>query len=226
MRGQHAQWATASRMRTHNAWHLAMFDAEAGNLTSALSVLDTWLLPASAESPLDACDATALLWRLADAAEDDGRRWRMLSDAFERNITAGFWPYVDLHAAVAYWKAGNAMRAHGLQRDIERCAQGRDYAALRARHITRPGLRAIGAWAAGRHSEAVDLLKGMQPLLGEIGGSRVQLDVFRTIENDETASKQAAPRAKVQTRDEGQCARRRIDRASADAGFPEAWQAA
>jgi hypothetical protein len=32
MREQVAQWAGESRMRSHNAWHLAMFDADDGNV--------------------------------------------------------------------------------------------------------------------------------------------------------------------------------------------------
>ena len=105
MRDQRAHWATQSRMCTHNAWHLAMFDAEEGNVASALGILDTWLLPASARSPLDACDAAALLWRLATDGVDVEGRWRKVSDAFERTMTPGFWPYIDLHAALAHFSA-------------------------------------------------------------------------------------------------------------------------
>jgi hypothetical protein len=108
MRDQGAQWATESRMRTHNAWHLAMFDAEEGNVASALDILDAWLLPASAGSPLDACDAAALLWRLATDGVDD----------------------------------------------------------------------------EGRYGEAAGLLAGLRPVLGDIGGSRIQLEVFKSIEHD------------------------------------------
>ena len=154
MRDQRAHWAGESRMRTHNAWYLAMFDAEEGNVASALRVLDAWLLPASARSSLDACDATALLWRLATEGVEDARRWCKVSDAFERTLTPGFWPYVDLHAALAHLAAGKTARAQRLAQAIEHCAQGVNYAALRARHITQPGIRALGAWAEGRYGEA------------------------------------------------------------------------
>src|SRR5262245_4200379 len=60
MREQRTQWKTESRMCTHNAWHLAMFDADDGDIDSALGILDDWLLPASDESAVDACDATGL----------------------------------------------------------------------------------------------------------------------------------------------------------------------
>ena len=172
MRDQRLHWDGDSRMRTHNAWHLAMFDAEQGNVASALRILDAWLLPAIARSPLDACDATALLWRLATEGVDDKGRWRRVSDAFERTLTPGFWPYVDLHAALAHLAAGQNARAQRLAQAIEQCAQGANYAALRARNITQPGLRALGAWAEGRYGEAARLLAGLQPLLGDAGGSR------------------------------------------------------
>ncbi len=182
MREQAAHWATASRMRTHNAWHLAMFDAEEGNVASALGILDGWLLPASAASPLDACDATALLWRLAMDGVDDNGRWCRVSDAFERTLTPGFWPYLDLHAALAHLSAGRQARFQSLQYAIERCADGGDYAAFRARHVTVPGLRALHAWAEGRYNDAAEILAGLRPVLGDAGGSRVQLEVFATIE--------------------------------------------
>ena len=99
-------------------------------------------------------------------------------------MTPGFWPYVDLHAALAHWAAGQQARVRQLEHAIEVCAQGNDYAALRAGYITAPGLRALRAWAEGRYGEAAKLLAALQPLLGYAGGSRVQLDIFTTIERD------------------------------------------
>lgn len=191
MRDQRGHWETESRMRTHNAWHLAMFDVEEGNVASALGILDTWLLPVIAQSPLDACDAAGLLWRLALEGVDDGGRWRKISDAFHAATTPGFWPYVDLHAALAHLNAGEEIRAQRLAQAIERCAEGVDYAALRARLVTLPGLQALDAWADGRYGEAAELLARLRPFLGDAGGSRVQLEVFKSIE-DEAASRQGA----------------------------------
>jgi hypothetical protein len=181
MRDQREQWARDSRMRAHNAWHLAMFDAELGNIASALDILDKWLLPASQQSPLDACDATALLWRLTSDGVRDAGRWEKISDAFERTATPGFWPYVDLHAALAHASARKPARMQGLVLAIERRAEGGSYAALRARFITLPGLQAIGAWSEGRFGDAAALFERLEPVLGGAGGSRVQLELFRRI---------------------------------------------
>jgi len=184
MREQCAHWAGESRMRTHNAWHLAMFDVEDGNIPSALGILDGWLLPSIAGSPLDACDATALLWRLASEGVDVADRWRRISDAFEGTLAPGFWPYVDLHAAIAHIAAGAPARMQGLAAAIERCSHGGNHAAVRARHITGPGLRALGAWAEGRYREAAARLAILHPFLESAGGSRIQLELFGSIERE------------------------------------------
>jgi len=177
MRSQREYWSTESRMRTHNAWHLAMFDVERGNVDSALGILDRTLLPASAESPLDACDAAGLLWHLAAAGVKAETRWLALSNVFDR-VTPGFWPYVDLHAAVAHANAGQNVRMQRLARAIDRCAAGNDYAALRARLVTQPGLQALAAWGERRYAEAAERLQRLRPFLTDAGGSRIQLELF------------------------------------------------
>ena len=182
MRDQIAHWGGDSRMRTHNAWHLAMFDAENGDIDSALSMLDSWLLPASLNSPLDACDATALLHRLSiDGVEDEGR-WSRISDAFEHAWTPGFWPYVDLHAGLAHLSAGQRARAERFRKRIDAVALGDDYAAWRAKGITQPGLEALTAWAGSSPEQAARLLSEFGASVSGAGGSRVQLDIFRRLE--------------------------------------------
>jgi hypothetical protein len=168
-------------MLTHNAWHLAMFDAEGGELEHAAAILDDWLLPASADSVLDACDAAALLWRLELAGVEANGRWRRISDAFATRAP-GFWPYVDLNAGFAHFMCGLHARARRLARAVANAASGDGYAALRARRVTLPGLQAFAALAAGRREEAAQRLAALRPLLGEAGGSRVQLEIFYGVE--------------------------------------------
>ena len=184
MREQSLHWAGDSRMRSHNAWHLALFDVEDGDPASALGILDAWLMPASAHSPLDACDAAALLWRLSLCGVDAAERWAKISDAFERDSTPGFWPYVDLHAGLAHLSAGKFGCARRLGRALARCARGASHAAARARSVTLPGLAALGAWAKRRYGDAARLLAALQPRICEAGGSRFQLELFRSIGNE------------------------------------------
>ena len=192
MRERREYWATESRMRTHNAWHLAMFDVERGNVESALGILDRTLLPASAESALDACDAAGLLWHLAAAGVKAEARWLALSNVFDR-VTPGFWPYVDLHAAAAHANAGQNARMQRLARTLERCAAGNDYAALRARWVTQPGLQALAAWGEGRYAEAAERLQRLRPFLSDAGGSRLQLELFESIEKEASRRRHTLP---------------------------------
>src|SRR5262249_39897723 len=127
------------------------------------------------------CDAAGLLLRLEAAGVGEGGRWKRISDAFERRLDPGFWPYVDLHAALAHRAANEPARVQRLVEAIERRARGADHAAHRARTVTLPGLRARPA--------------GRQPSLGGAGGSRVQLEVFEDLERNLSAAQRApAPR--------------------------------
>jgi hypothetical protein len=195
MRDQVAQWGGESRMRTHNAWHLAMFDADLGNIDSALGILDAWLLPASVGSPLDACDAVALMWRLASEGVEDQGRWRRISDAFECAWTPGFWPYVDLHAGLAHFGAGQRTRAKRLVRRVDALARGNGHAASRARRITQPGLRALAAWSENDHARAARLFAQVEPFVNDAGGSRIQLDIFRSLRTEAVRRERAEQRA-------------------------------
>jgi len=178
MRAQRAQWAVPSRMRTHNAWHLAMFDLDDGRPEFAIGILDGSLLPAAERWPLDACDAATLLWRLARMGIDVVGRWARLSDAFERLWRPGFWPYVDLHAALAHGSAGQGARLLRFKLAVAACAGAESYAGERARRLTLPALAVLDAWFAGEAKVAKEGLADLSLRLTQAGGSRAQLGVF------------------------------------------------
>jgi hypothetical protein len=182
MREQQAHWSTESRMRTHNAWHLAMFDIECGEFQSALGILDEWLLPTIDESVLDACDATALLCRLESTGIEVGTRWQLVSGTLGQT-TPGYWPFIDLHAGFAHMRADQPSRARQLARAVGNCACEQNHAGLRARQITLPGLSIFAALADGRRDDALQAYAQLEPILPEAGGSRAQLDIFYRVGN-------------------------------------------
>ena len=155
MRAQTAHWASGSRMLAHNAWHLAMFELEAGRVDAAADVLDEWVLPHARDSAQDAADATALLWRLERAGFDAGGRWSYLSDAWLARGGFGFWPYLDLHAAVAFHAARDDTRADALDAAVTARTRRRDLISRRAREVTLAGLRGIRGFATGAFGAAV-----------------------------------------------------------------------
>ena len=143
MRRQRAHCAVPSRLLSHNAWHLAMFDVDRGRVAPAIKTLDQCLLPTATTSPVDASDATTLLWRLACDRLDVSSRWRQLSDTFLHLGRPGCWPYVDLHAALAHRLAGHDQRITDLMRGVENYARGNNFIARCACSITLPLLRAL-----------------------------------------------------------------------------------
>jgi hypothetical protein len=179
MRQQRAHWAVESRMLTHNAWHLAMFDLDDGNVESAVTILDHTLLPAADRWPLDACDAVALLLRIGRAGVDVATRWARLSTAFERQWQGGFWPFVDLHAALAHWSACRDEPAQRLLDSVALCARAHDFTGRRAAAVTLPGLRALGTWLRGAPRASNERLAALGRALSRAGGSRLQLETFR-----------------------------------------------
>jgi hypothetical protein len=143
-----------------------------------LDVLDESLMPHATRSASDAADATALLWRLELDGVDPGRRWPLLSDCWAMHAAPGYWPFVDLHAAIAFSAARHTPRARSLARAISACAQRQTGPARAARIVTLPALRAIEAFAAGAYAEVRDILRGLQHALERIGGSHAQHDLF------------------------------------------------
>jgi hypothetical protein len=165
-------------MVAHNAWHLAQFESALGEPAGALVALDQRLIPEAVKSASSAADATTLLWRLQLDGIDPGSRWRVLSDCWEAHSSPGFWPFLDLQAAIAFNAAGNFDRAQRLARAISARAQADGHSAHRARTLTLPGLAAIEAFAAGAYASACVALRTLRPALGQLGASHAQVSLF------------------------------------------------
>jgi len=131
-----------------------MFELEAGRADVAADILDESVLPHAHASAQDAADGTALLWRLERAGFVAGSRWRLLSDAWLARGGFGFWPYLDLHAAVAFHAAHDEPRAAALDAAVIARTRRRDLISRRAREVTLAGLRGIRGFATGAFDAA------------------------------------------------------------------------
>ena len=178
MRQHQAQWLSDGRMAAHNAWHLAQFESASGEPARSLAALDQRLIPEAFTSASSAADATALLWRLQLDGVDPGSRWLLLSDCWNTHSSPGFWPFLDLHAAIAFNAAGSFERAQRLARGIAACARADTHSAHLARTVTLPGLRAIEAFAAEAYCSACVALRALRPALGQLGASHAQISLF------------------------------------------------
>ena len=132
----------------------------------------------AAGSASDACDATALLLRLEFDGLEPGRRWSVLSDCWAAQAAPGFWPFLDLHAAIAFNFAGDHCRANAFERAVARCARGDTPVARKARAVTLPGLRGIESFAAGAYEDAAGTLRTLRRSVEQIGGSHAQQELF------------------------------------------------
>ena len=177
MRQHRPHWLTDGRMVAHNVWHAAMFELESGQPARALQILDECLMPQAARSASNAADATALLWRLELDGTDPGTRWSLLSDCWAIYASPGYWPFLDLHAAIAFSAAGHKLRARSLVQGISAWTRrtGRRHD---ARVVTLSALRAVEAFAAGAYSDVRDILRRLRPTLDRIGGSHAQRELF------------------------------------------------
>jgi hypothetical protein len=177
MRQHQPNWLTDSRMVAHNVWHAAVFELESGQQARTFSILDECLMPRAARSASDAADATALLWRLELDGADPGKRWSLLSDCWAIYASPGYWPFLDLHAAIAFSAAGHKLRARSLVQGVSAWTR-RAGAAHDARVVTLSALRAVEAFAAGAYSDVRDILRRLRPTLDRIGGSQAQRELF------------------------------------------------
>jgi hypothetical protein len=91
--------------------------------------------------------------------------------------TPGFWPFLDLHASIAFNSAGDRDRAQALVRAISGDARGDTYSARVARAVVLPALHAIEAFTTGAYAEAHVSLQTLRPALQQVG-SRVQQALF------------------------------------------------
>lgn len=178
MRQHEAQWLAGGRMVAHNAWHLALFESASGEPARALATLDQRLIPEAVSSASIAADATTLLLRLQLDGIDPGSRWQALSDCWDAHGTPGFWPFLDLQAAIAFNAAGDLDRAQRLARAIAALARAEGRSAHLARTVTLPGLRAIEAFAAEAYERACIALRALLPAVGQLGASHVQVSLF------------------------------------------------
>jgi len=197
MRRHQGQWQNAGGIVAHNAWHLAQFELAAGAPERALATLDQHLIPAAFLSASSTADATALLWRLQLDGFDPGWRWRVLSNCWKAHSSPGFWPFLDLHAGIAFNAAGSFDRALRLERAVAVCAATDSDRARRARLLTLPGLRAIEAFVAEAYGTASVALGALRPALDQLGASQAQISLFERTRMEAERRCRRSPRLRL-----------------------------
>lgn len=143
MRERKPDWWIGDRLKLHNQWHLAMFEVMAGAPHCAAEAFEDSILPSVIAGASDPVDATSLLWHLQRMGAEDASRWPLLAQLWDRSLSPGFWPFLDVLAAVAYANAGDTARLHQHAHRLATIAHGDSCAARLAQVATVPIMRAL-----------------------------------------------------------------------------------
>ena len=182
-------WEGSNNLQHHLWWHCALFHLEHGDTARVLELYDqrfrNLAAPLTVATPdlyIDVQNAASMLFRLQRLGVDVGNRWEELADKAEARIGDCLSAFTLPHWMMALLATGRTGRgrAHGRGH-----ARSSPTAAARSRLSCATtccrSREAQLAHAAGRHREALDL---MRPALGgmyRLGGSHAQQDVLEQL---------------------------------------------
>lgn len=183
MTGRAQDWAPANLFAAHNWWHTALFRLDSGDADGALKTYDEGIFfPEQPRFALPMTDAAALLWRMHVDGIDVSGRARTLSADWKTVLPEKpFYPFNDMHAAMAHVAAGDQAAAEQVAARMEAyLAAGDDgtNAWSMTRRVGLPVVRAIVDFGAGRYGAAAAALIELRQIAAEFGGSHAQRDVL------------------------------------------------
>ncbi|MCU0976972.1 MAG: tetratricopeptide repeat protein [Steroidobacteraceae bacterium] len=170
-------WQESGFFLVHNWWHLALHHLARGETAEALELYDG-AIRGNAASMMDLIDCSAMLWRLELAGLDVGGRWTGLADAFAPHAASGNYAFNDLHAAMAFARAGREDLLRSLRTAQAVALTRRDDNAEFVTAVGAPAIEAMVAFAAGDHAQATSLLRTIRNRAARFGGSHAQRDLL------------------------------------------------
>jgi hypothetical protein len=181
-------WEGSHNLQHHLWWHCALFKHEQGDQAGALELYDTRFrnleAPLTLAAPdvyIDVQNAASMLFRLQRLGVDVGNRWEELADKAEARIGDCVSAFTLPHWMMALTATGRTAAAQRMIEAMRAFANGRGTVAPIVRDYALPIAEAQLALAAGRHAEAVAL---MRPAIGgmyRMGGSHAQQDVLEQL---------------------------------------------
>lgn len=170
--------ATCSRpIHSHTAWHLALFDVERLDHARALQVYRSDIWGFTPDSVFEQVDAIALLWRIELAGGDVGQAWSEVAQHVQARCQETFMPFLSAHHAYALARAERSQALAALLEAVALRASAPDAGAWRS--VGQSVVRAAVASGQRRWADAAALLDPVMHIIGTIGGSDAQDDLFR-----------------------------------------------
>jgi len=181
-------WEGSHNLQHHLWWHCALFKLEHGDYAAVLDLYDTRFrdlaAPLTVASPdvyIDVQNAAATLFRLQRLGVDVGSRWEELADKAEARIGDCLSAFTLPHWVMALTATGRTAAAERMMESMRVYAKRGGTVPTIVRDYVLPIAEAQLAHAAGRHAEAVAL---MRPAIGgmyQLGGSHAQQDVLEQL---------------------------------------------
>jgi hypothetical protein len=170
-------YPAGAQLHCHLTWHVAIFSLGIGRLDRAWQAYTSGVAPgASGGPPVNTLtDSASFLWRAELAgAPVAGSHWSAVRDYAAHSFPTPGVTFCDVHAAIAYAAAGDAVALEGIARALRdadndgRLASGPVVPALAA---------AFGAFARGDWEATITILAPVLDQHVRIGGSRAQRDL-------------------------------------------------
>src|SRR5438105_2119221 len=181
-------WEGSHNLQHHLWWHCALFMHENGDHAAVLELYDTRFrnlaAPLTVASPdvyIDVQNAASMLFRLQRLGVDIGDRWEELADKAEARIGDCVSAFTLPHWLMALTATGRTAAAERMVEAMRAYTNARGTVPVIVRDYVLPIAEAQLAHAAGRHAEAVAL---MRPAIGgmyRLGGSHTQQDVLEQL---------------------------------------------
>jgi tetratricopeptide (TPR) repeat protein len=171
-------WGGANPFIGHVWWHKALFHLTLGQLDQALALYDGAVAGGCSDDTLDLANAISLLWRLQDQGVAIGERWQTLAPIAAKRAHDQLLPFLDLHLALAFQRAGAVGDLDQLVARLVIQANDNDTAGRVIAAVGLDMVRGIAALSHGSVTEARRLMVSAMRGLSAIGGSYAQRDVF------------------------------------------------
>ncbi len=171
-------WAHDSFFSVHNWWHLALYQLDLGEIDAVLALFDGPIFGKRSSVVLDLVDASALLWRLDLRGIDVGNRWDGVADLWAPFAAAGNYAFNDLHAMMAFAKAGRTGLALAVLDAQNAAIRGVGDNTRFTAEVGQAATRAISAFGEGRYAVAAELLRAVRSVAHRFGGSHAQRDLL------------------------------------------------
>jgi hypothetical protein len=171
-------WVNNAGFRIHLAWHLALYQFDAGAAADALATYDTWIAPHLDGGSNGLVDASALLWRLQLCGTGSRGRWRDITGLWLRQRTIGNRAFELVHAIMALAASKQHARAQRLAQRLKGDTMLRARSGIEELALAEPLTAAIMSFCRGDYVAAIESISAIRAAADRCGGSVAQCDLI------------------------------------------------